>query len=769
MFAVEFRNITKTFPGIIANSDVSFKIKKGTIHALIGENGAGKSTLMSILFGLYEQTSGEILVNGNKVLFTGPNDANEAGIGMVHQHFKLVDIYTNLDNIILGDEWVKKFDVINRNIAIKKIKALQNTYNLHFDLFQKSGDATVSTQQKVEIMKMLYRGNEILVFDEPTAVLTDEEIQGLLQSFEIFKKAGKTIIFISHKLKEIEQVADTATVLRLGKVAGNFDVKNTTTEELIKAMVGSDVIEVKNSMPATREDVVFSLKNISTHNLHKNLKNISFDVHAGEIFAIAGISGNGQEELEHVVGGLVSPSKGSIFLRVKDNKNNTYALKDITKKSAYVRSKDHMAYIPADRHHHGVILDYTIEENSIIRRLWDKQFQSLGVLKQKNIAKFTDEIIQKYDVRSSQGAKSIARSLSGGNQQKFIVGREMLFDHDFIIIVQPTRGMDIGAITNIHSEIIKEKQNGKAILLISYELDEVLALADTIAVINEGRILSIQDAKDVSRQQIGKFMSSSTNDNADIWFDPENVDESRESYLNIVEKKYNSLIEKSKLNIATLKSALYIAKTTRASKDHLDEIKQNFKEAQQQLQQVQNEHKNQIKEAKNNFEIIFYQKLDEEHADIWFDANNIQKSMSNYLKITNLKYVALIKKQKLNIESLRHQNKQFNKQFLAEIKECDLNFEQIYNQQQELEEKELWFDKDNKQESKNKLLASISTKYNDLNKDINENINLALQQIKQLNQELKSEINDINANFEEIFNQKLNEVKGEEEAINNAV
>ncbi|WP_029906229.1 ABC transporter ATP-binding protein [Mycoplasmopsis opalescens] len=611
MNAVEFKNVTKVFPGIVANSDVSFQVKKGTIHALIGENGAGKSTLMSILFGLYEQTSGEILVNGKKVLFTGPNDANEAGIGMVHQHFKLVDVYTNLDNIILGDEWVQKFDVINRNIAIKKIKALQNIYNLHFDLFQKSGEATVSTQQKVEIMKMLYRGNEILVFDEPTAVLTDEEIQGLLQSFEIFKKAGKTIIFISHKLKEIEQVADSATVLRLGKVAGNFDIKNVSMDTIIKAMVGSDVVEIKNNTPAKRDEVVFSMKNVSTTNLNKNLKSINFDVHAGEIFAIAGISGNGQEELEQVAGGLIFPSKGSIHLRVQDKATGQYHLKDITSSSAYERSKDHMAYIPADRHHHGVILDYTIEENSIIRRLWDKEFQNAGILKSKNIANFTNEIIEKYDVRSSRGGKSIARSLSGGNQQKFIVGREMLFEHDFIIIVQPTRGMDIGAITNIHSEILKEKQNGKAILLISYELDEVLALADTIAVINEGKILSIQDAKNVSRHEIGKFMSSSSSDNKDIWFDPNNMEESKEGYINLVNKKYASFMEKEQLNIASLNSAIYLAKKAKASVNEIKELQDNYKNSNLELRRIKQEHKQEIKKVKANFEEIFNNKLKE--------------------------------------------------------------------------------------------------------------------------------------------------------------
>ncbi|QBF34831.1 ABC transporter ATP-binding protein [Mycoplasmopsis phocirhinis] len=606
MYAVEFKNVTKKFPGIIANDDVSFAVGKGTIHALIGENGAGKSTLMSILFGLYEQTSGEILINGSKVLFSGPNDANALGIGMVHQHFKLVDVYTNLDNIILGEEWTSAAGVLNRNIAIKKIKALQNTYNLHFDLFQKSGEATVSTQQKVEIMKMLYRGNDILVFDEPTAVLTDEEIQGLLESFKIFKKAGKTIIFISHKLKEIEQVADIATVLRLGKVAGNFVMKETTLDQIIKAMVGNEVVEIKNNLQNTKSDVVFSLKNITTHKLHKNLKNISFDIHAGEIFAIAGVSGNGQEELEYIVGGLEQPSKGSVHLRVFNQKNNQYELKDITKLNAWKRSKEHMAYIPADRHHHGVILDFTIEENAVIRRLWDPHFQTAGVFKNKKIRNFTDEIIDKFDVRSSQGAKSIARSLSGGNQQKFIVGREMMFEHDFIIIVQPTRGMDIGAITNIHTQILEEKQKGKAILLISYELDEVLALADTIAVINEGKILSIKQAKTTTREQIGKFMSSSTSEQNQNWYNPTDIEESKDTYLNLIEKKYANLFEEAFLKESSIKSSLFIAKRSKdVDKNAIIELSNNYKIARQQRIKLQHAKKAELSYAKKTFKQIY--------------------------------------------------------------------------------------------------------------------------------------------------------------------
>ncbi|ENY69124.1 ABC transporter, ATP-binding protein, P59 [Metamycoplasma auris 15026] len=613
MYAVEFRNITKEFPGIVANDNVSFKVKKGSIHALIGENGAGKSTLMSILFGLYEQTSGEILINGNKVLFSGPNDANAIGIGMVHQHFKLVNVYTNLDNIILGDEWTSNLGVINRDIAIKKIKALQNKYNLYFDLFQKSGEATVATQQKVEIMKMLYRGNDILVFDEPTAVLTDEEIQGLLKSFEIFKQAGKTIIFISHKLKEIKQVADTATVLRLGKVTGNFDMKKASLDEIISAMVGSQVVEIKNDSKCERKDVILSVRNVYTQKLRKNLHNISFDVHAGEIFAIAGVDGNGQNALEKIISGMEKPSKGSIHMRLKkqlkknDDQVNIdeYELRDITNTNTYTRSINHMAYIPADRHHHGIILDFSIQENSVIRRLWDKQFQTFGVLKPKNINKFTKEIIANYDVRSSQGPKSIARSLSGGNQQKFIVGREMMFDHDFILIVQPTRGMDIGAITHIHSQILEEKKKGKAILLISYELDEIIALADTIAVINEGRILSINDARKISREQIGSFMSASSN-KEETWFNPNDIEDSKISYISFINKKYNYEIEQLILQLVSIKSGLLIAKKAKdADKKSIEELTNKYLELKKTLKDLKKNHKLELSKVKTSFNEIY--------------------------------------------------------------------------------------------------------------------------------------------------------------------
>ncbi|MHA3825825.1 ATP-binding cassette domain-containing protein [Mycoplasma sp. BRA285] len=741
--AIEFINISKSFGSIKANRDISFEVEKGTIHALIGENGAGKSTLMSILFGLYEPDEGIIKVNNNEVLIKGPNDANKLGIGMVHQHFKLVDVYTNLENIVLGDEDINNVTrVIDYKPAIKKIKTIQEMFNLQFDLNKMTGKETVATQQKVEIMKMLYRDSQILIFDEPTAVLTDQEIQGLLETFKLFREQGKTILFISHKLAEIKEVADNATVLRHGQVTGNFKVADVSISEMANRMVGGEVTIARNEYTDTsKNEVVFSLQNVSTDG-EKPLHNVSLDVRSGEIVAIAGVEGNGQHDLEYVASGMMKPIAGDVLLRKTDlikekfekvrkakNRKNifltlttilfvyiamllffvpsndlsskvicqilgaffvlfafvtfgvvllniygskvrknylnvighfddkltkleqkslkylyfgfglstilSFALsfsfinadanaikamlffaslgiallvatiiyiftdknlkqKFITKKNIYTLftqsifvlitllgtvvagsfaiSKNILAigavtgilsvifsalamilifsitltyfaitstageekeddefiklselsvkeiseigfsFIPSDRHKHGLALDYNIKDNTILRRLWDKKYQKLGIITKKNVIKETNEIIEKYDVRGARKGYSMSRSLSGGNQQKFVVGREMNSPHDFILILQPTRGLDVGAIKNIHERILQEKKNGKAILLISYELDEVLALADKIAVINTGEILAVKDAKDLTRTEIGIYMAHKKSD-----------------------------------------------------------------------------------------------------------------------------------------------------------------------------------------------------------------------------------------------------------------
>ncbi|WP_322901428.1 ABC transporter ATP-binding protein [Mycoplasmopsis felis] len=599
--AIEFIEISKYFGQIKANQDISFEVKKGTIHALIGENGAGKSTLMSILFGLYEPDKGVIKVNNKEVLIKGPNDANRLGIGMVHQHFKLVDVYTNLENIVLGSEDSNKYTkIIDYKYAIKKIQTIQETFNLHFNLNNITGKETVATQQKVEIMKMLYRDSEILIFDEPTAVLTDQEIQGLLETFKLFRKQGKTILFISHKLGEIKEVADNATVLRHGKITGNFKVADVSIEEMANKMVGGEVEIARNEYSDTSNNpVVLKLNNISTSS-EKPLKNVSLEIKSGEILAIAGVEGNGQTDLEYVISGMIKPTQGEIFLSKTDlnkkrskeiqkkNKINSFISLGISILSLvisiilftfpttttdqryiftllgatlvilslilmsvfiskeygiYIKRKfnnwkkvilknkepiiqkpenefinltEHgvsnisrlgVSFIPSDRHKHGLVLDYNIKSNTILRRLWDSEFVKFAILREKSIVKENQSIIQKYDVRGARNGFSQARQLSGGNQQKFIVGREMNTPHDFILIVQPTRGLDVGAIKNIHEQILDEKTQGKAILLISYELDEVLALADKIAVINGGEILAIKETKDLTRTEIGVYMA----------------------------------------------------------------------------------------------------------------------------------------------------------------------------------------------------------------------------------------------------------------------
>ncbi|WP_027121007.1 ATP-binding cassette domain-containing protein [Mycoplasma leonicaptivi] len=740
--AIEFIDISKYFGSIKANHKISFEVRKGTVHALIGENGAGKSTLMSILFGLYEPDTGTIKVNDKEVLIKDPNDANALGIGMVHQHFKLVDVYTNLENIVLGSEDINKTTrIINYKHAIKKIKAIQNKFDIYFDLFKVTGKESVATQQKVEIMKMLYRDSEILIFDEPTAVLTEQEIQGLLNTFKLFRNQGKTILFISHKLGEIKEVADNATVLRHGQVKGNFSVKEVSIEEMAQRMVGGEVENIRNSYSDTsKNEIIFKIDNVSTEG-EKPLKNVSLDIRSGEILAIAGVEGNGQGDLEYVVSGMKKPFEGNILLKrtplvsqrlnlikkesikqkigllslsilsiligiillslhfeAKDIRVGTYILsglcfattlitgytlfnklfgvklyeysqyikshlsknlsqsdyfklkvfknlsiiftlilivlsalsitniqslvttfltiivgilvfislfwflfivykivaddyaKGVSKSihinwisaislstlalsyillfvnetkivlslnsiivslvffvvsliatlaiwillsakhtknyfvksnndnenqefvklhemSVYNISKLGLSFIPSDRHKHGLVLDYNIKYNTVLRRLWDSIYQKFGIFKDKAIQNENDQIIEKFDVRGARNGYSQSRQLSGGNQQKFIVGREMNSPHDFILINQPTRGLDVGAIKNIHERILKEKEQGKAILLISYELDEVLALADKIAVINGGEIIAVKEAKDLTRTQIGIYMA----------------------------------------------------------------------------------------------------------------------------------------------------------------------------------------------------------------------------------------------------------------------
>ena len=501
-YIIEMLNITKRFPGIVANDNITLQLKKGEIHALLGENGAGKSTLMSVLFGLYQPEEGEIHKNGKKVEIKNPNDATALGIGMVHQHFKLVEVFTVLDNIILGSETVKK-GFVDRKIAREKIISLSKKYGLSVDPDAKIEDITVGMQQRVEILKMLYRDNEILIFDEPTAVLTPQEIKELMQIMKNLAAEGKSILFITHKLNEIMEVADRCSVLCKGRYIGTVEIANTSKEELSRMMVGRDVKFTVDKVPANPGEVILDIQHLSVESrVHKKLavNNVSFKVRAGEIVCIAGIDGNGQSEFIQGLTGLekIAPHSNAKIL---------LGGVDITKKSIRDRSKAGMSHVPEDRHKHGLVLDYTLEQNMVLQRYWEPQFQKNQFIKNKEVSAYSQELIDKYDVRSGQGNKTIARAMSGGNQQKAIVARELAKEHKLLIAVQPTRGLDVGAIEYLHKAIIADRDAGKAVLLVSYELEEVLNLSDRILVMYEGEIVGELDPKQTTPEELGLYMA----------------------------------------------------------------------------------------------------------------------------------------------------------------------------------------------------------------------------------------------------------------------
>ena len=498
------RKITKEFPGIIANDNITLRLKKGEIHALLGENGAGKSTLMSVLFGLYQPEKGEIRKNGQIVQINNPNDANDLGIGMVHQHFQLVEIFTVLENIILGVE-PNKAGFLQKEEARKKVMALSERYGLKVDPDALIENITVGMQQRVEILKMLYRENEILIFDEPTAVLTPQEITELLDIMRGFANEGKSILFITHKLNEIMEVADRCTVLRKGKCMGTVDVKDTTKEELSRMMVGRDISFKINKKESKPKDVVLSVRNLNVSSkIHKKdaVKNISFDIKAGEIVCLAGIDGNGQTELVNALTGLDRVDSGSIILKGKD----------ITKASIRERSIQGMSHIPEDRHKYGLVLDYKLEENLVLQRYWENEFQKNGFIKFDAVRKYSEKLIDNYDIRSGQGSVTKARSMSGGNQQKTIIAREIDKEHDLLVAVQPTRGLDVGAIEYVHKQLIASRDAGKAVFLVSLELDEVMNVSDRILVIHEGEIVGELDPKTTNVQELGLYMSGAKRD-----------------------------------------------------------------------------------------------------------------------------------------------------------------------------------------------------------------------------------------------------------------
>ncbi|MED1852572.1 ABC transporter ATP-binding protein [Brevibacillus borstelensis] len=494
---VEMRGITKRFPGIIANDNINLVVKKGEIHALLGENGAGKSTLMNVLFGLYQPEEGEILINEKPVKITSPSVANDLGIGMVHQHFMLVEKFTVTENIVLGNE-PKSGLQIDMQSAIKAVEKLSNQYGLKVDPRAKIEDISVGMQQRVEILKTLYRGADILIFDEPTAVLTPQEIVELIEIMHNLVKEGKTIILITHKLKEIMAVCDTVTIIRRGKVIDSVGVKDTNPDDLAAKMVGREVNFRVDKKEANPKEVILSVENITAMgNRGVNaLNSISLEVRSGEILGIAGVDGNGQSELIEVLTGLRKASSGRVLLKGQD----------ITNKTPRVISESGLSHIPEDRHKHGLVLDFPMSENMVLETYFHPEFNKNGFLDYAAIDKHAGKLIEEFDVRTPS-IHTPARALSGGNQQKAIIAREVNKDPDLLIAAQPTRGLDVGAIEFIHRRLIEQRDKGKAVLLLSLELDEIINVSDRIAVIYEGQIVGIVDAKQTDEQELGLMMS----------------------------------------------------------------------------------------------------------------------------------------------------------------------------------------------------------------------------------------------------------------------
>ena len=500
---VEFKHITKRFPGIIANDDISLTIKQGEIFAILGENGAGKSTLMSMLFGMYLPDSGEISIRGKSEKISSPLVANNLNIGMVHQHFKLVENQTITENIILGIEPVKRklglFPYVDLETANRKVKQLSQDYHLEVNPTDLIEHLAVSTRQRVEILKMLYRNAEILIFDEPTAVLTPQEIESLLRIIQNLRDKGKTIILITHKLDEIKKIADRCAVLCKGKLVGVLSVENTSTNEMSALMVGHEVSDtiVKTEFVGGAEVLkVDNLSVVSNQNVTL-VDSASFSVHAGEILAIAGVSGNGQVEIADAIAGLIPISQGTIALDGED----------ISQKTVRERIERGISYIPEDRHSVGLILDLSLRENLCLKQYYRQPYcKENGVLDFHAMENLGNRLIADYDIRCSNKDDTLVRSMSGGNQQKAIIAREIELNSKLLIFVQPTRGLDVGAIEAIHERINALHSEGKAILLISLELDEVMKLADTILVMYNGRIQTIKKASELTKLQVGEYM-----------------------------------------------------------------------------------------------------------------------------------------------------------------------------------------------------------------------------------------------------------------------
>lgn len=500
-YVIEMLNIRKTFPGIVANDDVTLQIKKGEIHALLGENGAGKSTLMSILFGMYQPDKGEIRIDGEPVKIKNPNDATAHHIGMVHQHFKLVQNFTALENIVLGVEPIKH-GFLNTNEARKKLEELTQRYDLKVDFDKPISDMTVGMQQRVEILKMLYRDNDILIFDEPTAVLMPREIDDLMQIMRNLAKEGKSIIFISHKLSEIMSVSDRCTVLWHGRCVGTVNVSDpsVTKEMLSEMMVGRKVTLVPDKPRQEPGRVILKAEGLCVKDPRTGklkVDHVSFEVREGEVVCIAGIDGNGQSELAYAITGLVGIDSGTLTLNDED----------ITKKDVRYRNMHGIAHIPEDRQKHGLVLDYTLQENCILKNYFTPRFQTGGFMKRKEARAYAEKLIKDFDIRSGQGPATRVRSMSGGNQQKVIIAREIDSQPKLLVAVQPTRGLDVGAIEYIHKQLMELRNTGHAILLISLEMEEVLGISDRIMVMYNGELVSNLDAENVTAKELGLYMA----------------------------------------------------------------------------------------------------------------------------------------------------------------------------------------------------------------------------------------------------------------------
>lgn len=525
---LELKHICKYFPGIKANDDISLTLKKGEIHALLGENGAGKSTLMSMVSGLYEPDSGEIFLNGEKVSIKDPHEACKMGIGMVHQHFMLVGVFSALENIILGEEPVGRFGHLKPKEARTKLENLCTKYNFHIDLDEKIDDMSVGEQQKVEILKMLYRDSNILIFDEPTAVLTPQEIDDLMISMRNLAKEGKSILFISHKLNEIMAVTDKVTILRKGQCIGTLNTKETNEEELSRLMVGRDVQLVTQKSECKPGEDILTIKNLTVFNQEKGkdtVNNVSLNVRKGEIVCLAGIEGNGQSDLIYALTGICKAKEGEIILhhvknphynktikKFLESKGKTYKEEEyidahLEKLSIRNRELAGLSHIPEDRHKYGLALDFSLEDNLVLERYFQKPFNVFDIRNKKAINEYAKKLIDEYDIRSSLGTDTIVRSMSGGNQQKAIIGRQLDLNSPLLIAVSPTRGLDVGAIEKIHKQLIENRDSGKGVLLVSLELEEVMNVSDRILVMHNGKIVAELNPKETTVQEIGLYMS----------------------------------------------------------------------------------------------------------------------------------------------------------------------------------------------------------------------------------------------------------------------